>query len=228
MVVQLRLTALADCARATESMNWCSAAETRRALGIASSQRRAQFLSGRWLARQMLSESFGGAASDWQLCCDSGYAPAVESGPVCASVSLAHRFDTLVCGVASSPIGVDVEIAGTRVSTDPGGLAELMLSAAETMNYFQTAESERPTQLRALWVLKEAWTKSRGVPLDLSMLQTISAIPADAGAANALLWTAGNLTLGLVCQDHDALADVIVSGLPPNAQSSHWLVSVRN
>jgi 4'-phosphopantetheinyl transferase len=227
MAVQLRLTALADCAHATESMNWCSAAETRRALGIASPRRRAQFLSGRWLARQMLSEYFGGAASDWQMRCDSGYAPAVESGPACASVSLAHRFDALVCGVASTPIGVDVEIAGTRASTDPGGLAELMLSAAETGNYFQTAESERPTLLCALWVLKEAWTKSCGVPLELSMLQKISALPVGAGAANARLWTAGNLTLGLVCQDRDALADVVVSGLPPNAQSTHWLVGVH-
>jgi phosphopantetheinyl transferase len=211
-------------------LNWCSPAEVQRAQAIALPRRRAQFLGGRWLARQTLSEHCGGTPADWQLCCEEGCAPLVECGPMPASVSIAHRFEALACAVSDHPggvdaIGVDLEVEPPRPRQNPDQVAEIMLSPAEARSYAHTAPPERAALLRALWVLKEAWLKSRGMPLELSQLPLISASPVVPEAANARLWVEGALTLGLVCGNPEALANVRVTGLVRGVSSQAWLVA---
>jgi phosphopantetheinyl transferase len=158
------------------------------------------------------------------LSCEFGCAPLVERGPTQVAVSLAHRLDTVVCAVSTTPIGIDIEVERQRPFQDPDGRAKIMLAPAEASAYWRTPLPQRAALLLALWVLKEAWTKSLGLQLQLSLLAHICASPAAPNAANARTWTAGKLTLGLVCQDPAALAHVNVTDLAPNSASEDWLV----
>lgn len=222
--VEVRVLSLRSCAHAMESTDWCSAAEKKRSQSIASSRRRDQFLAGRWLARRMLSERFGGEPSEWQLCSEPGRAPIVERGPVNATVSLAHRADALACGVSNAPIGIDVEVSMASRDSYSGDLAEFMLAPAELQHFHLVPEAERRALLRVFWALKEAWLKSRGTPLEFSSLRHISATQVEPRLANASSWTTKDLALGLVCQEHTPLAQLNVLGLPPESCLQTWLV----
>jgi 4'-phosphopantetheinyl transferase len=224
--ITLRLTSLEHCRAATESLAWCSTAELERAQTIASASRRVQFLAGRWFARECLSERYGGHPGDWELNCAPGRSPTVEHGPARPSVSLSHRLDALVCAIAPSPVGVDVEVEVGRggTSSDTDGLAELILSAAETERYARTALAERAAHLRALWTLKEAWAKARGQGLELAELRLLAARAAQSREANARLWIEGKVTVALFAQDPRALVRLDAAGLRQPANVQTWRV----
>jgi phosphopantetheinyl transferase len=72
------------------------------------------------------------------------------------SVSLSHSGDIVVCAVAESAVGVDVEVASPR---DIEAVAERYFTPAEN-RWLAGAD---PQRFRMLWVLKEAYLKALGV-----------------------------------------------------------------
>src|SRR5262245_2203753 len=84
------------------------AAEAARLAVIQSTARKQQFLAGRVLARQLLSQAFGGEPADWVISCQPGEKPSVANWPNC-HISISHSGDYLACVLADASVGIDIE-----------------------------------------------------------------------------------------------------------------------
>lgn len=189
---------MARCAAAWQRDRSHCVAEAERARAIASPNRRAQFLAGRWLAASLLAARHGNAVRDWQFSCEPGHAPRVLAGAASPWLSIAHRGDVLACAVADQSIGVDVELEGhARATADER--AELVLAAEELAEFTALPPAEREPFVLARWALKEAWAKRSGRGLGLGEMTLLVAREAAAGG-NARLWRASGLLLAL-CAD---------------------------
>ena len=161
---------------------------------------------------------------DWRLSCQPGRAPVVEHGPATPCISLSHRFDALVCAIAPTPVGIDVELEHIRRVADPDELAPLMLSTPELDHYSRTASAERAALLRALWTLKEAWAKTSSDGLTFADFPRVTAHPARPAEANARLWNDGKLTIALVVRRPGELARLDAGGMRDPAHAEPWRV----
>lgn len=186
---------------------WMSASERQRCEAIDATRRRAQFVSGRRLARRLLAAVYGGdALRDWTLSASENGPPSIDRAPVGApaglSISISHS-GALVAGVvAASPVGLDIEIPGRR--RDVLELAKSVCSPAEQRRLRALEAGEREAHFYALWTLKEAWLKCRGRGLDLASLRNLHAEPCDVGG-NACSWYGLGAALSVVAESQVAV-----------------------
>ena len=203
---------------------WLSSAEAQRLAGITAELRRAQFLAGRWLARQALAARWGGAPRDWALSAPAEAAPQVTSGPVAGpgAIGLSHSGDTVACVLADVAVGIDVERHDRRVH-DVAPLADATLGDAEHRRWLELPDESRRVGFLSWWTLKEAWIKAQGGSLNPASLQAIEALPASADDANARVWREADFTLALVGLGADAELRVLSS--VPCSMAQWWRVS---
>jgi 4'-phosphopantetheinyl transferase len=210
--IHLRIAPVALLAQDAEGQGaWLSPAEASRLARISAAGRRAEFIAGRWLARQLLALAGGGQPSQWKLSApDSG--PPLAQGPHGSAplhVGLSHSGGRVACAVAIAAIGLDLEVP--RRSRDLRALAEVVCSPGE-----QARLAAEPGRVELLfypcWTLKEAWLKSRGEGMSPGRLAQLHTEPAMVGSGNARVWQANGCTLALVAPP-DAAVQCIGEGL---------------
>lgn len=96
-------------------------------------------------------------------CCSAPHGgPSLARRPLPLHFSLSHGGDLVLIGMASVPVGVDVE-----ATPDPGAALELanVLHPAERVEVLATARAERSQHFARLWTRKEAYLKGLGTGL---------------------------------------------------------------
>jgi len=128
--------------------------------------RREHFVT-RVLARAALSRYTGVPPERWIFGAGPHGKPHVTSPDTSLSFNLANSDGLVVCAVAAGgDLGVDVEpIAGRG---DPLQLASSAFSPDEVAGLRAAPEDERRARFVALWTLKEAYLKARGLGLALA------------------------------------------------------------
>ncbi|MGT2510535.1 4'-phosphopantetheinyl transferase family protein [Cupriavidus basilensis] len=200
MPVCLRTGSVADlAAQALPARAWMAPAELTRLCGMQSTARTAQFIAGRWLARHLLAENFGGHWRNWTLS-GGGDGPPEATGPQLAFLSLSHSGDRLACAVSDQPVGLDIERCRPRKGAD--ALLQAITTEAERASLSTPGPGTEPAgQLQALfqmWTLKEAWLKRHGGGLFSTMLgKAVEARPANLADADACTWSERDVVLAL-------------------------------
>lgn len=226
MGIELSIASVAQCAAAWQRDRAAIECECERAQAIGSALRRAQFRAGRWLLAALLARRYGGTGADWAIATWPAGSPRVlaPNGQPSLHVSIAHRGDVVAVAAADRAIGIDVELL-RPTSSDVDERAKWVLDAEEQVTYQAIALPDRPAALLAWWVLKESWSKRDGRGLHLGEYAKVHAVRAD-HAANACVWTADDLIVGLCC---DAFADVDPPELAATAAPpTRWRVSAVN
>lgn len=182
----LRLARVADIDIGT--LDWLTAEERQRFEGMASQERRSSFLAGHYLARQMAAAwqdvDFGRLSvhrlADGRPCLHLDHAPS----PL--SLSLSHSGGWILAGVASAPLGVDVEVP--RRARDLDAVARHVFAREEVARLAAIAEGERPAAFHEIWALKEARGKRSGEGLLPGQSRRVLTIPAAQAPADAVSW----------------------------------------
>ena len=185
----LRLARVADIHIGT--LDWLTAEERHRFEGMASQERRNSFLAGHYLARQMAAAwhdvDFGRLSvhrlADGRPCLHVDHAPS----PL--SLSLSHSGGWILAGVASAPLGVDVEVP--RRQRDIDALARHAFARAEAEYLASTPNGDRLGTFHELWALKEARGKRTGEGMLPGQSRRVQALPATPLAAQAVSWRLG-------------------------------------
>lgn len=184
-------------------LDWLSPAEVARLGRITAPSRHAQFIAGRWLARQLLTQLHGGEPQAWRISAPDSGPPAITgpAAPDSIHLSLTHSADSVGCAIGSCPLGLDLEVP--RRTRDFLALADVMCSAAERERLRREPASSREALFYELWTLKEAWIKSRGQDVSPGRLAQIHTSAAtSASAYRGRLWQGEGLTLALVTLPH--------------------------
>jgi 4'-phosphopantetheinyl transferase len=140
--------------------DWLTPAEARRAAAIARPERRAQFVTGRWLLRYAAARVFGedGYRLDWIE--GRPVVMAAEEGP--ASLSLSHSGELVVCAAGRvQALGVDVE--QIRPRGEWSALSAWTLHPRERARLEGIGEAQRWRAFYQAWTFKEALAKALGV-----------------------------------------------------------------
>jgi 4'-phosphopantetheinyl transferase len=196
--VRLHWARTRDIARAGREL--VAPADRKRLAQFRSSERRAQFLAGRALARHALTRATGSRARSHRLLGARGEKPACAGGP---PFSVAHSGHLVVCALARrGAVGVDVE--QPRSSRRTAAIAEHYFSAAEKA----WLSAGPPERFYMLWVLKEAYLKATGTGLGggLAALQCRVEPPrieviAGGDGADLALFRAADAFIGIATLD---------------------------
>ena len=140
-------------------LDWLSPEEQARLTATSAPRRRAQFITGRWLARHCLAAQGGGRWQDYVLSAPDDGAPQLLAKPSASEpsyFSLSHSGDWLACAVSRQPVGVDVECSDR--TRDFQALNEWMHEPAD-LQAAPGNPSEQQAWFYAQWTLKEAWLK---------------------------------------------------------------------
>ncbi len=175
----------------SEFATWLSQSEQERLLRLKVPNRRAQFLSGHWLVRCLLSQHFGNNPDHWRLIERSNLPPAVldlES----LQVSISHSGDWIAAAIANGAIGIDLEQRRERA-----GLLRFQ--------HLLLAQGEAPDsldldQLLQRWVAKEAWVKRQHGSALPEQLAELKLIPASPETASVQLCSTAAFHLGITAQ----------------------------
>ncbi|WP_338431098.1 4'-phosphopantetheinyl transferase family protein [Synechococcus elongatus] len=125
-------------------------------------QRRQQFLRGRWWLRQLLSLYLPEKPAAFCFQLSPTGKPELPHTDLCFNLS--HSGSTLLIAIARQPVGVDVEQPRSRSWL---ALARRYFPAAELAAMQQSADCDRWGL--ASWVCKEAWIKAQGRTLANSL-----------------------------------------------------------
>jgi 4'-phosphopantetheinyl transferase len=173
---------------------WLSAAELTRLAQIRVPARRAQFLAGRWLVRELLNLHRPGVA--WSMNAPPQGPPQVLAphGPA-MHASISHSGAQVACAIAPMPLGIDLEVP--RRARDIEGLVRTVCTAREQA---RLATGDVSAGFYACWTLKEAWLKARGEDMSPGRLAQVDTMPPHESKERpcALLWRQGGMTLALV------------------------------
>ena len=143
--------------------------ERRRAGRFRAGSARTEFVVGRILLRLALSRHSAVAASQWVFASDLRGRPYIAApiAQAATSFNLSHSRGIVVCAIAPrGRVGVDVAWAA-RASWKR--LVDGCLSAAERRELDALPEDARRARFFALWALKEAYLKARGVGLSVHL-----------------------------------------------------------
>jgi 4'-phosphopantetheinyl transferase len=146
---------------------WLTEEEVRHLQRYRFERHRREHFATRVLARAALSRYTGVPPEQWVFGAGPHGKPHVTSPETALAFNLANTEGLVVCAVAARcDLGVDVEpIAGHG---DPLELAESAFSADEVAALRATPEADRRGRFVALWTLKEAYLKARGLGLALA------------------------------------------------------------
>lgn len=191
-----RLAPLAA-AHSTHVEGWLSQPEQQKLAGLRAPARRAQFLAGRWLLRELLARCHGGTPQDWQLSAPQQGPPTVLA-PVSAPLHLAlsHSGDLVAGAISAQPVGLDVECPQRQ--RDVTGLAALCCDACEQAQLQALPTDQREDLFYAFWTAKEAWVKCHGEDLAPRRLAQIHLAAASGDTeARVRVWRGEGWTLAL-------------------------------
>ncbi|MGE3804805.1 MAG: 4'-phosphopantetheinyl transferase superfamily protein [Gemmataceae bacterium] len=158
--------------------DWLSGEEKERYERYRHEGARQMFLAGRWLVRAMLSRYAALEPAAWRFRANGHGRPEIAMlGLEGLRFNLSHSAGVLLLGVARErDIGVDVEHVNER--RDLLGIAHHSFSAVEIEQVERAAPHERAERFFAIWTLKEAYIKARGMglafPLDRFAVRTES------------------------------------------------------
>ena len=173
--------------QAPRNRAWLDAAEQARLDGFKSPERAAQFLAGHCLARQLACVLAGGEPPEWSLrVAGDGRRWLDHARLPTLALSLSHAGPSVLAGVGTRPLGVDIEPAGQ--ARDWIALARTMLSVPEAAAVLAAAESDRAGVFLQAWTLKEAWAKRSGRGLQRTQARRCTAEPCAAAVAEAWTW----------------------------------------
>jgi 4'-phosphopantetheinyl transferase len=160
---------------------WLTEEEKERVGRYRFDRHRREHFATRVLARAALSRYTGVPPEGWVFGAGSYGKPHVVRPATTLAFNLANTEGLVVCAVAAGgEVGVDVEpIVGRG---DPMELAETAFSADEVAGLRATPPAERRARFVALWTLKEAYLKARGVGLSLATDRFSVAVDGDSGA----------------------------------------------
>lgn len=198
-------------AQAPDAQSWMSESEQARLVEMQSARRRGQFVAGRWLARALLAEAFGGAWQDWTLTGGNESPPKVTSG-VPAKLSISHCGNLVACAVGDTALGLDLEPCRSRKELEAlYGAITTDVERATLAHHSATSDTEH--RFAYAWTLKEAGLKRHGGDLFATMLGHGFTIEAASGMqdANACTWLHDNHVLALCSDDLSAMT---ASGMP--------------
>lgn len=198
-----------------------SEAERQRLAAIDAPPRRAQFVAGRWLIRQVLAEAYGGdARTDWPLSTGHDGPPRLLSAQAHRGVDLglhlglSHSAAHVCCAIGETPVGIDIE--DTRRSRDWAALAELVFTATERRDVAAQPHDRQPAYFYRVWTLKEAWLKCRQAgmsPDAMARLQAVAVKDAlGTQPANAGCWRGDGFAMSLV---FSAPIEIVWAGVVP-------------
>ena len=140
--------------------DWLTPAEAGRAAAIARPERRAQFVTGRWLLRYAAARVFG--EHGYRLDCIEGRPVVMASGLGPASLSLSHSGELVVCAAGRvQALGVDVE--QIRPRGEWSALSAWALHQRERARLEGIGEAQRWRAFYQAWTFKEALAKALGV-----------------------------------------------------------------
>lgn len=190
---------------------------------------RRAFIAAHVLTRAMLSAALGGPAEAWRFVAGDKGKPSLDPGhPRGAEFNLSHTATGVACAVSLvHPVGVDIE---TRARQGQYlDLAAAYFAPAEVAGLRALPFAAQHRHFFAIWTLKEAYIKARGMGLSLPLDQFAITLdpprirfePAIADDPHA--WTLAHLepngvhTIGLavaaarasVTLDHISLNDVL-------------------
>lgn len=183
---------------AAAGRDWLSDTERTRLDTISAPQRRAQFLAGRWGARQLMAAAHGGdALADWCLSASHDAPPRLERGRQALCVAITHSGDHVACAASPEPVGLDLEVP--RRNRNIATLSTGVCTAEEQLRLRALPVPERAGHFYRAWTLKEAWLKCRGEGISLTRLAALHtrALPTRDGAEGRL-WQQGDVTLALI------------------------------
>ncbi|WP_432261421.1 4'-phosphopantetheinyl transferase family protein [Cupriavidus sp. TMH.W2] len=205
------VTALA--AQAPEAQSWMSAGERARLAAMPATRRRGQFVAGRWLARTLLAQAFGGSWQDWSLT-DGEDAPPQARGPAPASLSISHSGDRIACAVGTNALGLDLEFVRPRKGLD--ALYGAVTTEAERATLAShVAPGDIAHRFAHAWTLKEAGLKLHGGGLFATMLGHALTLEAScAQGANACTWLHDGHVLALCAPDIGTLTTLVMPAAP--------------
>lgn len=180
------------CTQMPEPEHWLSSSELQRLSRLKAPKRRAHYLAGHWLARQLLAMACRGdrqLAAQFPLreCADK--APVPDTAEASAwQLSISHSGPWVACGIAPFTLGIDLEQRRARPSLQ--SMRHLLSLDAEC------AEFVSDDELLRRWVAKESWIKlhqGSALPEQLQAieLQTRSAEPADIRVLSSADWHLG-------------------------------------
>ncbi|SCU78462.1 Holo-ACP synthase 2 [Cupriavidus necator] len=192
------VTALAT--QAPDARSWMSEGEHARLAAMQATRRRAQFVAGRWLARTLLAQAFGGGWQDWSLTDGEDSSPEAR-GPVAARLSISHSGDLIACAVGSDALGLDLEPVRHRKGLD--ALYGAITTEAERATLAcHVTPADTVHRFAHAWTLKEAGLKRHGGGLFATMLgHALTFEGACARGANACTWTHDGHVLALCTTD---------------------------
>ncbi|SPS01228.1 4'-phosphopantetheinyl transferase family protein [Cupriavidus taiwanensis] len=203
-------------AQAPDAQSWMSAGERARLAAMPATQRRAQFVAGRWLARMLLAHAFGGSWRDWSLS-DGADAPPQARGPVPASLSISHSKALVACAVGHGMLGLDLEPVRARRGLDELYTA-ITTEAERAALAAHVAPADAVHRFAHAWTLKEAGIKRHGGGLFATMLgHALTIAPSCAPHADACTWLHGGQVLALCAAD---VANLDLPGIAATPQ--YW------
>lgn len=200
-----------------------SDAERQRLAGLSQPRRRAQFIAGRWLLRELLVQVHGGTPDDWRLTAGRDGPPQLlePHGKPRVFIGLSHSADQVAGAVAPVPFGLDIE--HMRGGRDFPALAAAFCGAAELRRFTALPPAQQPAFVYTLWTLKEAWIKGHGESMTPGRMAQLHAAPVQSDSeANAWQWVDGDLTVAL-WSPSDLSPDCLDGRFPASA-AARWRV----
>lgn len=190
------LLALSPIASVPVRPDWLGGEERDRLATFGSGTRRAQFLAGHVLARQLAVEFAGGEPAAWHFHIGPQQRrELLGPGGLRLCLSLSHSHDQVAAAVSARPIGLDLELSPEP--RDWAGLASQLFSPATTAWVLGEGEAGRDRRFRQAWALLEAQGKRSGEGVQRAAFRRQDLRPADAGEAEALCWPVGEGGLAL-------------------------------
>jgi 4'-phosphopantetheinyl transferase len=173
----------ADAEAVARAWSWLDEEERARHAAIASDRQRTEFLAAHALLRGTLSRFGPLAPAAWRFVRDAHGAPRLAAGHGCEWLrfSLAHTAGLVAVAVARDrAVGVDVE--DRERSLDWRSVARTGFAPDEAAGLeAQATEELRRERFFALWTLKEAYLKARGLGLALPLRDVAFAVDGEGG-----------------------------------------------
>ncbi len=190
------LLALAPIASVPARADWLGGEERGRLAAFASGPRRAQFLAGHVLARQLAVDFAGGEPAAWHFHIGPQQRrELLGPGGLRLCLSLSHSHDQVAAAVSARPIGLDLELSPEP--RDWAGLAQRLFSPATAAWVLGESDAGRDRRFRQAWALLEAQGKRSGEGVQRAAFRRQDLRPAEAGEAEALCWPVGEGGLAL-------------------------------
>lgn len=182
------LLALAPVAAVPAETGWLTPSERDRLGRFGSGPRRAQFLAGHVLARQLAAAFAGGEPAAWHFhVADDQRRELRHADGRRLCLSLSHSAGQVAAAVSERPLGLDLEVEpGER---DWAALAARLFAPATAGRITQAAPEAIAARFREAWALHEARAKQGGAGFQRAQVRRLELVPAEAGDAQALAWT---------------------------------------